>query len=517
MEFHSILSTESKEPKPVMSPSTDPIPQESNTMVSTAVSSLETKESISTSIPSEAPPPKTESSDSNAILPLLEQTFETSVSGVVGGDAALEKPYRKNARCSAQNHLAESCAECDMIEKDLQEVKKPENEKQKDEKLITDNEAAQESNGNKIDANQMELVKYQLQPNENVWQVSNIDKYDTMGKFNLSSATTQSSINTSGVDSTSFVILHDENVPHFLPNITATGSEHSTVRNGYYPSKRSGPFNRPCDDCCFCNPNLHQNRYNGVESSPKKCNFCSSRQQSSQTTPNNSMRFPTKNETQPNETSTRSSTAPTERIYESKYRSSHTHVRTHSRESDTINTQCTKKTNRLVRRSVQNGIDDILNGNTKVEKTSPNVELNETKAKKKSSIPKLPPPTQNDWNSMDTSTSPSSSLSTGSSNKSNRRQDSKSVPNLPKAERWQHTEVNGNTKTKARTNSRFQEFYGNDNDGKTTTSIEPKSKPTGKFMDFYACFVFKNKQKSFSIILASSVLLKHSKCVSFLR
>lgn len=454
---------------------------DSNEVISTNVSTTESKNSIVTSIPSEAPGAKVTSVDSDSILPIIDDTFETSVTGVQGGNAALEKPYRKNAQCSAQNHLDADCPECDAIKKELQ---------QSDRNQIIENGEPQEAKESKQEMNLQLAIIDKCDPIEKN-NLSPISVYSAQNETLLATTNTNSSMG-SGINCKSFIILHDENenASHFLPNITSTDREYSTTKNAYYQTKPlNTPFNRPCDDCCFCNPNLHQSRRNENEGeSPKKCNFCSSRQQSNQTTPTNSSQFQIKNEPV-NIDSGRSSTAPMDRIYESKYKSSHTHIRTHSRDSDTINTQCTKKTNRLIRRSMHNGIDDISNGNLnktklfgKTEKKNSNIELNGSKNatknnnSKKSSIPKLPPHTQNDWHTVETSPSSSSSLSTGSSNKSVRRQDSKSVPNLPKAERWPNIETNGNGIAKNRTNSRYQEFYGNNGNDERTEQGSADSK-----------------------------------------
>lgn len=480
-------------------PSTN-VQTEPNTVVSTAISSVGTKDSALTSIPSEAPVRKIQSVGSDSILPLIEETFDTSATGNRGGDASKEQPFRKHARCSAQNHFDAACSECESIENNL----KDENDSIANDKK---NSVA------KLNANELHLVA--IKPtchqtgNENVWQMAHIEKYDTVGKFTLSPITVCSAQDTGtltnnssikfGVDSSSFIVIHDENenASHFLPNITSSEADQTPIRNGVYQSKGQNQFDRPCEDCCFCNPTLHHKRRNGNESSPKKCNFCSSRQQSTQTTPATSTRYQDKGQSVNNNgaaaAAVKSSSVPIERIYESKYRSNHTHIRTHSKESDTINTQCTKKTNKKVRKTLLSGSDDRLNANTeparnKPEETNGN-EINGNKAtKKKSSIPKLPPAT-NEWiaNSMDSATSTSSSNSTGSSTKSNRRQDSKSVPNLPRADRLQNTEPSSNLKPqKTRTNSRYQNFYGNgtasatdERTAVTSSDSKSKSKPTG--------------------------------------
>lgn len=321
---------------------------EPNTVVSTAVSSVDTKDSVITSIPSEAPVRDVPSVGSDSILPLIDETFECSVTGIRGGDAAKELPFRKHARCSAQNHFDAPCSECESIENNIRMEDTTNNHQQK----------AIEPN---VDGNDEKTHLLVAKPsshstsNENVWQLTNVDKYDTTGKFMLNpltvcsaqGASTITNNNSSrfGVDSTSFIILRDENenASHFLPNITNTESDQSGNRNGNYPSKMQNTFERPCNDCCFCNPSLHHKRRNGAEHSPKRCNFCTSRQQSTQTTPATSTRCQDKSQFVNNEgEATARSSAPIERIYESKYRSNHTHIRTHSKESDTFNTQCTR-------------------------------------------------------------------------------------------------------------------------------------------------------------------------------
>lgn len=467
-------------------------------IVSTAASSVETKNSAVTSIPSEAPVREIASVGSDSILPLIEETFENSVTGNRGGNAAKEQPFRKHARCSAQNHLDAACSECESIENNLRHENGIDVAKEKT------HEPKLNGNEEKLHLLPVKASNHSM-TNENVWQVAHIDKYDTMGKFTLNPITVCSAESSSalannnsikfGVDNTSFIVLHDENknASHFLPNIT----NNEIDQNGGYQSKNPNAFEKPCDDCCFCNPSLHHKRRNGTETAPKRCNFCSSRQHSTHTTPATSTRYQEQTVNNDADTTSRSS-APVERIYESKYRSNHTHIRTHSKESDTINTQCTKKTNKKVRKTLLNGSDDRLNANqemparNKTDESNGNEVNSNRTPKQKSSIPKLPPATNHDWttNSMDSATSPSSSNSTGSSAKSNRRQDSKSVPNLPRPERWQNSEQNANGKPqKIRTNSRYQNFYGNgtgsatdERTAVTSSDSKSKSKPTGNLI-----------------------------------
>lgn len=433
-----------------------------------------------------------ESISSDSVLPLIDETFENSVTGNRGGDAAEEKPFRKHARCSAQNHFVAPCRECESIEKNL---------KHENHTRFNKDKETTELNSNGADE---QLFLMAIMPcfhstdNDNVSHVAHIDKYDTIGKFSMSpitvcsaNALTNHSALKFGLDSSSFIILNDENEndSHFFTNFTTTGETDQTpMQNDAHQSKMENTFDRPCDDCCFCNPSLHNKRRNGTENSPKNCNFCSSRQQSTQTTPATSTRLQDEGKS--------INKAPMERIYESKYRSNHTHIRTHSKESDTINTQCTRKTNKKIRKTLLCGSEYQINANTDLtrnkaaEENGNDVYDNKT-TKQKSSIPKLPPANA-DWitNSKESATSPSSSNSTGSSTKSHRRQDSKSVPNLPRPERWQNSSPNPNIKTqKSRTNSRYQHFYG---DGRasatdkctavTSNETESKSKPTGNLI-----------------------------------
>lgn len=478
---------------------------ESNTVVSTAVSSIESKASNLTSIPSEAPARDIPSVGSDSILPLIDETFESSVTGNRGGDAAKEQPFRKHARCSAQNHFDAPCSECESIENNIRQ----EDNANPTKETTLDVTAKVNKSGEKSHLLTIKPSTHSTS-NENVWQVTDTEKYDTSGKFMISPLTVCSAQGAStltsnsalkfGSDNTSFIILHDENenASHFLPNIT-NDSEQSGIRNGNYQSKMiQNTFERPCDDCCFCNPTLHHKRRNGTEQSPKRCNFCSSRQQSTQTTPATSTRCQEKSHTANTDAeSTSRTSAPVERIYESKFRSNHTHIRTHSKESDTINTQCTKKTNKKVRKTLLNSSDDRLNANHETttrnnpEESNANEVNGNRSTKQKSSIPKLPPAIDNNWimNSMDSATSPTSSNSTGSSTKSHRRLDSKSVPNLPRPEPRQNTsETSPNSKTqKTRMNSRYQNFYGNDTSSAeqavvASSESKPKSKPTGKLI-----------------------------------
>lgn len=460
-------------------------PSTPNTVRSTVASSIATRDSAFTSIPSEAPAPQhIATADSSSIAHLIDDTFVTSATANRGGDAALDKPYRRHARCSAQHPPETPCTECQAIEND---IKLDEEKQQTPSQMTSPIENAKENNLN-VCVKPMESQIATI-VDKNDWHMSNTPDIDKMSEFNLTpiaTCTTQASDSISTVnhtikpllDNTSFIVLNDEN--------------ENTTR---YPIEDA--FNRPCDDCCFCNPNLHHRKKqldaNEEQLSSRKCNFCiSSRQQSTQTTPAPCNRTHRKLNTPSNDSNYtgRTSTAPTEHIFESKSRSTHSHIRRQAKDSDAINTICTRKLNRTTRKTSHlinnNGNDAEPNEPNKMHGKNEELhDLNGNKAKghKKSTVPKLPPTTNHEcWhsNSNDTFTSSPSSSSNESSSKMQRRRNSKSVPNLPKGERWPNAELKIPTKPHSRTNSRYQEFHAESNRTVATNSSANKTKPTGK-------------------------------------
>lgn len=455
--------------------------------------------SVIETIPSQTGGETIGTSGSENILPLLDETFVTSVTGV---RATTKKPYHRKPKCTHANHV-NKCAECETIENELN------GKESSADVIVDDSKCPKDAEENESKRKECNLEQAMLQPlvavngpSENVWQVGSIEKYDTFSKLNLSPitilssrddglATGDSTINT-GIDSTSFIVLrNDEHLTHFFPNITNTGTSTTSGNNLFY-AKNSGAADnhRPCYDCCFCNPALHQRR--DANNSPKTCNYCSSCHQTRRDETPTNVRYqqPTNVNQLNNGTTDRSTTATTERLYESRFRSNHKHTRTRSRESGLVSTNCTKRSNRKVRQIAPATVDDVTNGNaTQIDvkeqtKTKNNNirETNETQnASKKSSIPKLPPC---EWssNSCETNTNPSTSSSTsttGSSPRTRCRQDSKSVPNLPAADRSQKMEKSKNSSSKSRTNSRYQHFYGNgdaDDDDKAAVVNSTESK-----------------------------------------
>lgn len=431
-------------------------------------------------MPSEALHLPPSSADSNSILHLIDDTFQTSATANQGGDAALDRPYRRMAKCSAKHPPNTPCTECEAIENDIKM-----------------DAAEEQSTAGRVQENNLNIVLKPLEAqiasivDANVWHAPHTMDIDKMRQFKLAPIMTCSTggsdtINTatnsmkSVLDKASFIVLPD-------------GNDNVTARDA---------FNRPCNDCCFCNPTLHHHKKPSPDEhcSAKKCNFClSSRQQSTRATPAACTPAQPKAATPSNDSNAtgRLSTASTEHIFESKCSKSHSHIRRQSKDSDTINTICTKKLNRTTRKTTQLigdpqlGLDSNANDTVKTSASKPDElhDLNGNKAKagKKSTVPKLPPPpptSRECWhsNSNDTTmTSSPSSSSNESGCKTQRHRNSKSVPNLPKADRWPNAEArNANAKPKSRTNSRYQEFYSDADRVLATNHSANKPKPAGK-------------------------------------
>lgn len=299
---------------------------------------------------------------------------------------------------------------------------------------------------------------------ENVWQVEDIKNYKSI-KLNSPEPQPDVPITNPEIDSTSFIVLRDdENV-----------STKNAKLNEILPNSRDR-----CVDCCFCNPDLH--RREGA-SSVASCNFCNKQRQSSKTR------------------DTESKSTNTARVYESLSKSDHTHIRTKSKESDTVSLKCTR-TNSRIRRFIP---EDALNGNVcedteeKPDKNRPakvdlskkppkapnispakkvNIESPSHKqnAKTTSGI-RLPSPfvTGISSQSYDSTSSQcsSSSCSPGSPKK---------CPVLPTG-RWQNNSIQKQlNKTRA---SRYKEFYGENEKNAVTNknelaNIQSPNQNTGK-------------------------------------
>lgn len=201
--------------------------------------------------------------------------------------------------------------------------------------------------------NVCEGVKPNCAQDENVWQVEDIKNYTSM-KLHSPEPQPDVPITSTEIDTTSFIVLKDDE------NVALKNAKIDEI----LPNSRDR-----CIDCCFCNPDLH--RRDGA-SSAASCNFCNKRRQSSKT----------------RETETKSTN--TARMYESLSKSDHTHIKTKSKESDTVSLKCTR-TNSRIRRFIP---EDALNGNAcedAEEKPNKNQSSKFDLSKKPPKAPTIPP------------------------------------------------------------------------------------------------------------------------------
>lgn len=443
----------------------------------------ESADGVSPSITIESSPSQagTAVSTYENILHLLHETFETSVTGVRGTS---QRPYRCEPHCNTRNDETK-CDECENIENELNQIQS----------ATSTNECLNDAKQNETKSKDCDLTTGIAQsvttvkgPNKNIGQVINTEKCDVLSKLNLSPITTFSSradglackgntINTA-IESKSFIIQQeDEHAAHFIPCTTKAGNSNAKGHNKFYAKNLNSTVDhRPCLNCCFCNPELH---FQHDSNSPRACNYCETHRQTTSNDTSTNVRYePATHINQLNNVATdRSSVAITERVNESRFRSNHKHTRTRCRATGFISTNCTKRSNRKTQQITQVTTDDVVNGNVpsaNVKKQAENRIIQEAdemqRAHKKSSIPKLPPC---EWlsNSCEINTNPSSTGSTtstmGSSPRGQCRQDSKSIPNL-------NLSKSTNSPQKSRSNSRYQQFYSNEDDKDAVDSSESR-------------------------------------------
>ncbi len=347
-------------------------------------------------------------------------------------------------------------------------------------------EVKQPSESDKIDTGKdtVELVETIVQndvQDENVWQVEDIKNYNSVKLKSPELRPDDTEIPAIAtpatnleIDTTSFIVLKDDD------------GENKMLKNVKIDESLPNSRDR-CVDCCFCNPDLH--RRDGASSSAS-CNFCNKRRESSKTATR--------------ETETKSTN--TARIYESLSKSDHTHIRTKSKESDTVSLKCTR-TNSRIRRFVP---EDALNGNLceNVDEIKSNNKNRSTKADLSKKPPKVPAYSPARKVNIDTSSSQKPNATTTSGIRlpspfvtaiSSQSYDStssqcsssscspgspKKCPTLP-AGRWQNggTPQKQPNKTRA---SRYKDFYG-ENEKKQVANkneLAPMQSPnqnTGKF------------------------------------
>lgn len=407
------------------------------------------------------PPRGIVSSDTQKVLSLLDETFDTSVTGNVSQSstqttaneqqpaAGQRSPSTKPESVRSTSALSDGIIATDMktvvaTEQDLATTKYP------------------------------KLKKI----SESVWQVGDLettcDKFDKHGMTPMQSAKspltkTNGSVNKSDADAASFIVIDkaidDDLSMGKLKPIKLAPSSPNTATN-----------RNECTDCYHCNREIH-----AVGCSDKSCHFCT--KHSHKTT----SRMPPGDKTK----------LDSQRYLETRSKSDHSHTQTKSKDSDTISLKC-RKINKKVSRYIPvaaeadttNGnnltsshkqcTDQLSSENVTAKKKSDDKKIENEKIEREikngnSTLPKLPA-SSSDWststNSCDTNSSPNESPVFASPR---RRSSKNSMPRLPTAERWQQNVSNNNqsnSKQHERKHSRYQEFYdtkvSNDKNSKLT-------------------------------------------------
>lgn len=339
------------------------------------------------------------------------------------------------------------CSECININEDIQRIQLESEAKEPSELGTIEDEPGTRESDVEVAKNERNDVPSSSVQDDNVWQVEDIKNYnpDQIKSPESRPVETVTPATNLDVDSTSFIVLRDDD----NEMLKETKMEESL------PNSRDR-----CVDCCFCNPDLH--RRDGA-SSAASCNFCNKRKVSSKS----------------RETETKSTN--TARVYESLSKSDHTHIRTKSKDSDTVSLKCTRTSSRI-RRIIP---DDALNGNlceNVDEKTNKNRSTKADHFKKPPKAPNISPARKVNTDSMSpshklnarttsgvrlpspfvTAISSQSCDSTSSqcSSSSCSPGSPKKCPVLPSG-RWQNSGGHQKQSNKVRA-SRYKDFYGED-------------------------------------------------------
>ncbi|KAG4066145.1 hypothetical protein HA402_010347 [Bradysia odoriphaga] len=342
------------------------------------------------------------------------------------------------------------CSECININEEIQRVELESEVKEPIESGVGKDEPATRTTDVEVVENVRNDVPSNSVQDENVWQVEDIKNYNSDQKKSPESRSveTVTPATNAEIDSTSFIVLRDD--------------ENEILKNTKMEEALPNSRDR-CSDCCFCNPDLH--RRDGA-SSAASCNFCNKRRESSKN----------------RETGTKSTN--TARAYESLSKSDHTHIRTKSKESDTVSLKCTRTSSRI-RRFVP---DDALNGNlceNVEEKSSKNRSTKPDLSKKPPKAPNISPARKVNTESMSPSHKPNARTTSGirlpspfvtaissqsCDSTSSQCSSSSCSPGSPKkcpvlpSGRWQNSGGHQKPSSKIRA-SRYKDFYG-DNDKK---------------------------------------------------
>ena len=427
-----------------------------------------------------------------------------------------------------------TCSECKIIEKELYQM---DQSVVRQSALVKNTDSIKSipvvvSNGSSTEIKHSEKKSspLQIQPRiESVWHVNNIEDYNfndrikkplspiesvresgttdtTTNKSSVSSATASISTQKTEIDSTSFIILRDDDVDlskEIMLHTTngrnsnadiITTTTTATTTTASKPKKLESTNSRErCDDCCFCNPNLHA-------SSTVTCNYCINLK-SVPTTASTAAPAKPKSTPKTQEISTNTSS----QLYETLSKTDHTHVRTKSKDSDTVSLKCTK-TNSKVRRFIpedslnsydnkenssnattkhinrpkctnnnNNGESNNINLPKKPPAQSQQHQQNGAKETKTGGI-RLPSPFTTSASSQSYDSTSSSQCSSVSSSPTNRS--TKKCPALPVA-RWQQSSHNNNHHHSHNSNN------NNNNNNNNNSNRSPTKIRASRYQEFY--------------------------------
>lgn len=201
---------------------------------------------------------------------------------------------------------------------------------------------------------------YAQKMSQDEWQISNIKSLQACDdSINSVLSVTEIDPGTE-IDTTSFIVVRDNpdknpststayNSRKDLPPITLCSP---FINIPHY--QNAGDMNEPvssqqrCNDCCFCNPDLHK-RSRSISSA---CNYCNRLNDKWKPA---SSRASSQNETVFN----KSTNTKPQKFFETQSKTDHTHIRTRSKDSDTVSLKCTKINTKFQRILPE----DELNGN----------------------------------------------------------------------------------------------------------------------------------------------------------
>lgn len=259
--------------------------------------------------------------------------------------------YTSAANCSGQlQTTTTNCIQCWHIENTLLNDVSPKTN------IGNDIKKTINSSNSIISTTQQNDQPQTVALNESAWQVDDVQINAPKIHYN-NNANFDEKMMKSEIDTTSFIILRDDDIP--ITNIDLTETTNETPLNKQSNTELTSSSHSKCDDCCYCNPDLHKN-------SETICNFC--KLQKSNRSPSQPTTAKYERETKTTSTNTNNSipgdggeqqqNSHRENIYEeSVTKKDHTHVRTKSKDSDTVSLKCTKINSKIRRFIPEDSID----------------------------------------------------------------------------------------------------------------------------------------------------------------